>query len=349
MAKPHLETAFGAGGVTAVEDDGLGPVETDGASLLLVETLLFQLKRRQLFRKLLRVVFLHFARLAFGVGDNVDLLLDGFSAFALFPPGAAVGAGVLMMARVELDVGRRLFAEGASRQFRAEGLAQEVDDFLRGARRVGDVQGRVAFVVAVADFQPLFDGELETGRLAILDGPVEDGLSVRPLGVDVGPVAQQVFERLDVVAEGGVGQRRRTLQIPVVDVDAVANGEVDPVEIAAGRGVMQDGFAHVAATVQVGTVLDQKLHEGFALGAVAGGVKGGVAAGFSEVEIGVEGGQDADDVESVVPTRVIQRTDPVLVQVVDRHASEQQIDDFPRVSGDGGGGEILRRRRRRFI
>lgn len=160
VAKPHLEAAFGAGGVAAVEDDGLGPVEADGASLLLVETLLFQLKRRQFFRKLLRVVFLHFTRLAFGVGYNIDLLLDGFSAFALFPPGAAVGAGVLVMARVELDVGRRLFAEGASRQFRAEGLAQEVDDFLRGARRVGDVQGRVAFVVAVADFQPLFDGEL---------------------------------------------------------------------------------------------------------------------------------------------------------------------------------------------
>ena len=159
------------------------------------------------------------------------------------------------MARVKLDVGRGLFAEGASRQFRPEGLAQEVDDLLRGARRVGDVQRRVAFVVAVADFQPLFDGELEAGRLAILDGPVEDGLSVRPLGVDVSPVAQQILERLDVVAERGVGQWRRALQIAVVDVDAVANREVDSVEIATGRGVMQDGLAHVSATVQVGTVL----------------------------------------------------------------------------------------------
>ena len=69
MAEPHLEAALGAGGVSAVEDDGLGPVEAYGASLLLVESLLFQLKRRQLFSKLLRVVFLHFAGLAFkGMG-----------------------------------------------------------------------------------------------------------------------------------------------------------------------------------------------------------------------------------------------------------------------------------------
>ena len=244
--------------MTAIKDDSFRPVHAHGASFFFVKPLLLLLQRGQFLGELFGVVLFHFAGLAFGVGDDVHLLLDRLAALALLPTRAAVRADVLMMTRVELDVSRRLLAEGAARQLGTERLAEEVDDFLRGARGVGDVERRVTLVIAVADFEPLFDGELEAGRLAILDGAVEDGLSVRPLGVDVGAVAEEVLERLDVVAERGVGQRRGAFQISVVDVDAVANGEVDAVDVAAGRRVMQDGLPHVSATVEIGAMLGRR-------------------------------------------------------------------------------------------
>ena len=73
-----------------------------------------------------------------------------------------------MMAGMKLDMGRSLLAEGAARQFRPEGLSEEVDDLLRGSGGVGDVQSRMALIVAIAHFQSLFDGELETSSFPIL-------------------------------------------------------------------------------------------------------------------------------------------------------------------------------------
>ena len=74
-----------------------------------------------------------------------------------------------MMTGMELDMRWRLFAEGASRQLRPEGFAEEVDDLLRRPSRVSDVQSRMTFVITIAHFQPLFDRELEASRLAVLE------------------------------------------------------------------------------------------------------------------------------------------------------------------------------------
>jgi len=161
-----------------------------------------------------------------------------------------------MMAGMKLDMGRSLLAEGAARQFRPEGFSEEVDDLLRGSGGVGDVESRMALVIAIAHFQSLFDGELETSSFPILYGAVEDGLSVFALGVDVGSVAEEILEWLNVVAKRGVGERRGALYVAIVDVDSVTNREVDAVDVAASRSVMQNRLSHVSATHQIRPMLD---------------------------------------------------------------------------------------------
>ena len=51
------------------------------------------------------------SRLALVISDDVDFLVDDFSAFALLPSGAAVSAGVLMPTGKELNVSGKLLAK----------------------------------------------------------------------------------------------------------------------------------------------------------------------------------------------------------------------------------------------
>lgn len=118
VAEAHLDGALGADGVAAVEDDGLLSIQTNGARFLLVELLALHLQAAQFRLNPLHFVLLYGPRFSFVVCDHVDFFVDDFSAFTLLPPGAAVGARVLMAARQELNVSGEIFAETASLQLR---------------------------------------------------------------------------------------------------------------------------------------------------------------------------------------------------------------------------------------
>lgn len=341
MTKPHLDAAFLATGVSAVKDNGLGSVHADGTSLFLVEFLALQLQLRQLLCDSNAFVLRHLSRLALCVQDDVHLLLDGFPTLAFLPTRAAVAARVLVMTRVELNVRRRILTEAASLQFCSEGLPEEADDLLWRPGRVGDVDGAVAFVVSVAHFETFLNSKLQTRRLAILHGAMKDCLTVVALGVDLGAVGEQIFEGRYVVAERGIGQRGGAFIVAVVDFDAVTDREVDAVDVASSRRMVEDRLTHVTAAQEFCAMPDEVFHELFTFGPVARGMQCGVAPRLTKVEVRVKRRQHAHHVETVVPTRVVQRTDPVLVQDVHVHASENEIDDFPSVAGDRGVDQLL--------
>ncbi len=156
------------------------------------------------------------------VGDALALLVShrrdfGPEEFALYHPGGSLGR---KLARVEdlMRTGRHI------RTARPDELVRAVLVRLGGARRrsgavlVVDDDGRLAGIFTDSDLARLF----ENRREALLDGPIGDVMTARPVAVAVGSTVAEAIEAL---------KARKLSELPVVDRGGRLVGLIDVTDL----------------------------------------------------------------------------------------------------------------------